>query len=171
MVGSEDIAGCGDVPECAISYGFRQEYELSKKVLEIAFYPGSVFDTQDMRRYASRIEVNVISRSGPQITSPGQKIVCLIGLVRLDFHLIERKVNESGPLVVRIKIDHDNDQVILIRRTLAETEQHVVIDWMELDIPVVLESLVLFANAIHQADHFAQAIGTIQIPFANLVFL
>src|SRR3954454_11520505 len=106
-----------------------------------------------MGRYASRIQLDVISPPSPQIASPGQEIMRLVRLVPFDVHPVQGKVDESGLLMMRIEIDNDNNQVALIRRALAETEEHVVIDRMELDIAVILKRLILFPDAIHKADH------------------
>src|SRR3954452_12631265 len=112
-VGSEDIADCAEVPEWAISYEFKSGR--LKEVLEIALYSCPMPDEQNMRWDASRVQLNIIPRTGPQIASARQKIMSLIRPVQLNLHLLQRKVNESGLTVMRVEVDHDNDQVLFVR--------------------------------------------------------
>src|SRR5437763_13147401 len=88
-VGSEDIADCGEIPEWAISYEF-EERERLKEVLEIALYSCPMLDKQNTCWDASRIQLDIIPRAGPQVASSGQKIMSLIRPVWFDLHLIHR---------------------------------------------------------------------------------
>ena len=82
-------------------------------------------------------------------------------------------MHHAGLRAVRIEIRDDHDSIAEIVGPLAVAEQLLgrVVDRMKLDIGVALQCRIAAANSVQLADQTAQAVGPIDRPRAQFVFL
>jgi len=126
---------------------------------------------ENMSRHALRVEHDEISRAAPLITLIAHQIVHLIGLFRVDSQGLEIEHQPSRLRIVGIQIDDRQDDVLRRCIVLDVGDQLVVVYRAEVEIVVGLECRIIAANTVDPREQGPQAVGPVDSPSAQLIFL
>src|SRR5919106_5540662 len=73
--------------------------------------------------------------------------------------------------MVRIQVDNDENDVRQVIGALAVTNKLLVIDLVKAQICVTLQRWILPSDQIHPGNELLEAVGSIEIPVSDFVFL
>src|SRR5581483_8030036 len=143
----------------------------SRKVLEVLLPAGPPPEPQDVGRQRVRAQLDVVPRAIPQVAARAQQVVYLVGLRRLDAQRVEWQVDPARLRVMRVQVNHRQDQVVAVGAFLRVGDELVVVHRHEPQARVEVQRRVLAADAIHPRYEVPQAVLALQIAPLDLVLL
>src|ERR1700743_541554 len=92
----------------------------SEVVLEVALTANLSADLEDVRRDDVRIELHVVPRAVPHVPRTAQEVVGLERPRAIEVEFFEIEVEPPRLRVVRVEVDHADDDVVFSALAVAE---------------------------------------------------
>ena len=94
----------------------------------------------------------------------------LKGLLWIEAEIFRWQLHPSGLGVMRVQIDHNHDDVTLVVCAFAEAENLRIIDRIEAQVAIALESAVFVPDPVDAGNKLFKATRLFQIPSLDLIF-
>ena len=97
---------------------------------------------------APRLQLNVVSRTGPLIALVGEQIVNAEGLVGRNTEFGEIQINKPGLQILMVKIDDDQNHIFLIGICFAVADEKRLIGRMKSQGAIAVQRQMFLANFV-----------------------
>src|SRR2546427_373836 len=118
-----------------------------------------------------RPQLNVISCALPGEFRATDQIHHSIRRPHVNSQILYRQFQKPRLRPHRIEIDDSHNEVALVGSPFAVTDKLVVIDGVELQIPIRLQRRIFLSNCIHTRDERPKTRGIVHITMFDLIFL